>query len=52
MTRTAHNFAAWELSDLVAYCKSHDNLNGEWDNVTEKERNYLIEVAERHQAEL
>lgn len=39
------NFNEWALVDLVAYCQAGDNSNGEWDDVTESERDYLVDVA-------
>jgi hypothetical protein len=39
------NFIEWSLTDLVAYCQAGDNSHGEWDNVTESERGYLVRVA-------
>jgi hypothetical protein len=39
------NFTGWLLEDLVAYCQAGDNSHGEWDNVTESERGYLVRVA-------
>lgn len=39
------SFADWTLDDLVAYCKRWDNDNGEWDNVTESDREYVVSVA-------
>lgn len=42
----------WEevtsLGYLAELCESFDNDNGEWDNVREDEREYLIETIEFH----
>jgi len=42
---TMPNFSSWTIAELVAYCQSGDNSNGDWDNVQESEREYLIETA-------
>jgi len=42
---TMPNFNEWTLTDLIAYCQAGDNSNGDWDNVREDEREYLIETA-------
>lgn len=42
---TMPNFSLWTISELVSYCKRWDNDNGEWENVTESEREYLVSVA-------
>lgn len=42
---TLPQFSSWTIDDLVAYCQSGDNSNGDWDNVTESEREYLVSVA-------
>ena len=39
------SFVTWSLDDLVAYCKSGDNSNGDWEDVRESERDYLLETA-------
>jgi len=39
------NFKEWLLEDLVAYCQAGDNSHGDWHNVTESERDYLVHVA-------
>lgn len=33
------------LADLVSICKSLDNGNGDWSDVTEDEYNYILETA-------
>jgi hypothetical protein len=42
----------WEevtsLGYLAELCESFDNGNGEWDNVREDERDYLVETIEFH----
>jgi hypothetical protein len=42
---TMPNFNEWTLTDLIAYCQSGDNSNGDWDNVREDEREYLVKTA-------
>jgi len=42
---TMPNFSLWTIEDLVAYCQSGDNSNGDWDNVREDEREYLVKTA-------
>jgi hypothetical protein len=42
---TLPQFSSWKLEDLIAYCQAGDNSNGDWDNVTESEREYLVSVA-------
>lgn len=42
---TLPQFSSWKLEDLIAYCQAGDNSNGDWDNVQESEREYLIETA-------
>lgn len=39
------NFNEWTLERLVSYCKQWDNGNGDWEDVKESERDYLISVA-------
>ena len=42
---TLPQFSSWTLDELISYCKAGDNSNGDWDNVREDEREYLIETA-------
>jgi hypothetical protein len=35
------------LNDLVAICKSLDNSNGDWSDVTADEYEYILETAQR-----
>lgn len=35
------------LNDLVSICKSLDNGNGDWSDVTADEYDYILETAQR-----
>jgi hypothetical protein len=39
------SFSEWTLEDLVAYCQRWDNCNGDWEDVKESEREYLVKTA-------
>ena len=44
-TITAAELKTLSLNDLVAICKSLDNSNGNWDDVTPDEYDYILETA-------
>ena len=44
-TITAAELKTLSLNDLVAICKSLDNGNGNWDDVTPDEHEYISETA-------
>ena len=44
-TITADELKTLSLNDLVAICKALDNRNGEWDDVTPDEYDYILETA-------
>jgi hypothetical protein len=44
-TITAAELKTLSLNDLVAICKSLDNGNGEWSDVTADEYDYILETA-------
>ena len=44
-TITAAELKTLPLSDLVAICKSLDNGNGDWSDVTPDEYDYILETA-------
>jgi hypothetical protein len=44
-TITATELKTLSLNDLVAICKSLDNGNGDWDNVTPDEYEYILQTA-------
>jgi hypothetical protein len=44
-TITAAELKSLSLNDLVAICKSLDNGNGDWDNVTPDEYEYILQTA-------
>jgi hypothetical protein len=44
-TITAAELKTLSLNDLVSICKSLDNGNGEWDNVTPAEYEYILQTA-------
>lgn len=39
------NFNEWTLERLVSYCQQWDNCNGDWEDVKESEREYLVKTA-------
>lgn len=39
------SFSEWTIDELVSYCKRYDNDNGDWENVSESEREYLVSLA-------
>ncbi len=44
-TITADELKKLSLNDLVSICKSLDNSNGQWDDVTPDEYDYILETA-------
>ena len=42
---TAAELKTLSLNDLVAICKSLDNGNGDWSDVTPDEYDYILETA-------
>ena len=44
-TITADELKTLSLNDLIAICKSLDNGNGEWDNITPDEHSDILETA-------
>ena len=44
-TITADELKKLSLNDLVSICKSLDNGNGEWSDVTADEYDYILETA-------
>lgn len=44
-TITADELKNLSLADLVAICKSLDNSNGDWSDVTADEYDYILETA-------
>jgi len=44
-TITADELRQLSLADLVSICKSLDNSNGNWDDVTPDEHEYILETA-------
>ena len=42
---TLPQFSSWTLEELVSYCKAGDNDNGDWEDVKESEREYLVKTA-------
>ena len=44
-TITADELKTLSLNDLVSICKSLDNGNGDWSNVTTDEYEYILEAA-------
>lgn len=44
-TITADELKTLSLADLVAICKSLDNSNGDWRDVTADEYDYILETA-------
>jgi hypothetical protein len=44
-TITPDELKTLSLNDLVLICKSLDNGNGEWHNVTPDEYDYILETA-------
>jgi hypothetical protein len=44
-TITAAELKTLSLNDLVSICKSLDNGNGEWDDVTADEYDYILQTA-------
>ena len=44
-TITAAELKTLSLNDLVAICKSLDNGNGDWSDVTPDEYDYILETA-------
>jgi hypothetical protein len=44
-TITAAELKTLSLNDLVAICKSLDNGNGEWSDVTPDEYDYILQTA-------
>lgn len=46
-TITAAELKTLSLNDLVSICKSLDNSNGEWSDVTSDEHSDILETAQR-----
>ena len=44
-TITTDELKTLSLNDLVSICKSLDNSNGEWSDVTADEYDYILETA-------
>lgn len=44
-TITADELKKLSLNDLVSICKSLDNSNGDWSDVTPDEYDYILETA-------
>jgi hypothetical protein len=44
-TITAAELKTLSLNDLVSICKSLDNGNGEWSDVTPDEYDYILQIA-------
>jgi hypothetical protein len=44
-TITAAELKTLSLNDLVSICKSLDNGNGDWSDVTADEYDYILETA-------
>jgi hypothetical protein len=44
-TITAAELKTLSLNDLVSICKALDNGNGQWDDVTTDEYDYILETA-------
>jgi hypothetical protein len=44
-TITAAELKTLSLNDLISICKSLDNANGEWNDVTPDEYDYILQTA-------
>jgi hypothetical protein len=44
-TITSDELKTLSLNDLVAICKSLDNANGDWSDVTPDEYDYILDTA-------